>query len=239
MKKNKKKSDIDMCQLMPYIVHQLKTPLTSISGFADILQHTAENKLSGKENEYLQNIVSNSVNLLDMLNGISDFSKLESGDYPVNAHHFSLQDAIENVVHGAASMADEKKIAINITGSDVQAYADYGLLYKALNAIIDNAVKNTSPGGRITVTLDEINDFTIITVSDDGYGIDKESGKHIFDVPYQIKHHNSNRGIGLGLAIAKRSIELLGGSILIDSKQGAGTNVTLRLLHKQTSLSQS
>lgn len=232
MKKDKKEETVDIVPLMPYIVHQLKTPLTSISGFADILIEITEGKLSNKERDFLKNIAISGGILLEMLNFISEFSKLESGERTVNAHNFSLYDVAEYLVEEFSPAASEKGIVIEISGKHIQVFADFAMVQRAAKAFMDNAIKHTSSGGKIGVAVSETPDYTEITVSDNGCGMSEEFLTNIFDVSYQIKNHNSNTGIGFGLAIAKRAIELQGGNIIINSTEGKGTTATIRLPKK-------
>ena len=231
MKKDKEET-VDIVPLVPYIVHQLKTPLTAISGFSDILLHAAERKLSDKEMNYLSSIAESSVVLLNMLNSLSEFSKLESGQRVVNAHNFLINDVVESIIDEFTVAAAEKGISIETAVNSFQVFADFGMAHRALKSLLDNSIKNSSRGGTITVRVTEAEDCVNLTVIDDGNCIDKEILDNIFDVEYQIRHHTSNTGIGLGLAIAKRSIELQGGSICVNSVQGIGTNVKISLPKK-------
>lgn len=234
MKRDKEEA-VDIVPLVPYIVHQLKTPLTAISGFSDILLHATEGKLSVKERDYLNSIADSSAVLLNMLNSLSEFSKLESGQRAVNAHNFSINDVVESVIDEFSATAAEKGISIETSetsGNTFQVFADFGMVQRALKSILDNSIKNSSRGGTITVSVTEAKDCVDITVIDDGNCIDKDRLDNIFDVAYQIKHHTSNTGIGLGLAIAKRSIELQDGSINVNSVQGIGTSVKISLPKK-------
>lgn len=232
MKRDNKEETVDIVPLMPYIVHQLKTPLTSISGFADILIEITEGKLSNKERDFLKNIAISGGILLEMLNSISEFSKLESGERTVNPHNFSLYDVAESLVEEFSPAASEKGVAIEISGKHIQVFADFGMVQRAAKAFLDNAIKHTSSGGKIAVAVNESSDYDEITVSDNGCGMPEEFLNNLFDVSYQIENHTSNTGIGLGLAIAKRAIELQGGSIIINSAEGKGTTATLRLPKK-------
>lgn len=232
MKRDKKEETVDIVPLMPYIVHQLKTPLTSISGFADILIEISAGKLSNKEMDFLKNIAISSGVLLDMLNSISEFSKLESEQRTVNAHTFSLYDIAESLVEEFSPIAAEKGVVIEVSGKHIQVFADFAMVQRAAKAFMDNAIKHTRAGGKIVVAVSETPDYTEMTVSDNGCGMSEEFLTNLFDVSYQIKNHNSNTGIGFGLAIAKRSIELQGGSIIINSAEGKGTTATIRLPKK-------
>ena len=133
----------------------------------------------------------------------------------------SFDDKIEN-----------KGISLDCDIDDVEAVSDAGFLEIIFNNLISNAVKFTEGGGSIFISLKEEGAYFVATVRDSGCGMSAETGAHIFDKFYQGDTSHSQEGNGLGLALVKRVIDILGGEISVNSREGEGTTFTVKLKNK-------
>ena len=130
---------------------------------------------------------------------------------------------------GFEKLWEEKALDIETDLPDVNVTADAELLSLVWNNLISNAVKFTPEGGKITVTLTEQAKFVEVRVSDTGCGMSAETGRHIFEKFYQGDSSHATQGNGLGLALVKRVIDIVGGEICVDSTPGSGSTFTVRL----------
>ncbi len=201
------------------VSHELKTPMTTISGFIDgIIDGTIEDD----KKEYYLKIVSEEVKRLSRLvQSMLSLSKLESGDNLVKHSNFKLSDTIVNVVVSMEQTIVEKQIEIVglDTLSEAVISADYDLLYQVFYNLTDNAVKFTPQKGKIEFSLFKIQDCVEFRIKNFGTGIPSKDIPHIFERFYKIDKSRSNYkdSLGLGLYISKTIVELHGGKISADS----------------------
>ena len=213
------------------VSHELKTPMTTISGFIDgIIDGTIEEE---KQDYYLK-IVSDEVKRLSRLvESMLSLSKLESGDNSVKTTFFSLSDTVVNVVVSMEQKILEKQL--DILGLDtlsvVEVAADYDLFYQVVYNLIDNAVKFTPQNGKIEFSLIKIQNNVEFKIKNYGAGIPEKDLPHIFERFYKIDKSRSNHknSLGLGLYICKTIVELHGGIITVDSVFGEYTEFTVNL----------
>ncbi len=224
------KSKIDFVSLAS---HQLRSPLTTINWYVELLLERGGGKLTLAEKHYLDEIRKGSKKMNELVSGFSNVSRLESGNFAVEPEPVSAALLIRKIIDDNKSRIVDKKIKLSTKFLPIKKISlDPRLFRMVMGNILDNAIKHTSSGGKIAVAVNESSDYDQITVSDNGCGMSEEFLNNLFDVSYQIENHTSNTGIGLGLAIAKRAIELQGGSIIIKSTEGRGTTATLRLPKK-------
>ena len=225
------KTEIAGKSFIANISHELKTPMTTISGFIDgILDGTIDDS---RKEHYLK-IVSDEVNRLSRLvQSMLSLVKLESGDSPINPVNFRLSDIITNIV-----ISMEKKICdknINIIGLDnlTQTFitCDMDLLYQVLYNLTDNAVKFTPNDGSIEFNLHRIEDNIEFKIKNTGEGIPYKDIPHIFERFYKSDESRSAHkdSLGLGLYLCKTVVELHGGEITVDSSPGNYTEFTVLL----------
>ncbi|NNE36407.1 MAG: hypothetical protein HKN13_14315 [Rhodothermales bacterium] len=206
--------------------HELRTPITAIQGYAAILK----DELSGPHAEFADIIDSSSERLMRTLNAVLDLAKLRSGAvdlFPVVTH---LQDFCLNVMSAYGDQAVQKEIAIvqDFTDEDLYTYIDQYSLRNIISNILDNAIK-FSDGGSVTVSIARENKSAVITIADEGVGIADEFLPFVFEEFRQESETLSREqeGSGLGLAIASRMVDLVDGSIEVNSTLGVGTTIRL------------
>jgi len=209
--------------------HEIRTPLTSIIGFAEILN---EMELQGPVAECVDTIYRSSERLFTTLTSVLDLSQLEAGTLTLHPEELVVQDLVADAVSAHDRHASQQGIALEcaLPPFDVQATLDRAACMRVLSNIIGNAVKFTREGS-VDVRLDATDDAFTCTVADTGIGIAESFLPNLFD-PFKQESNGDTRryeGNGLGLAIAQDLVDLMGGTIAVDSEKGEGTTVTLVL----------
>ena len=212
--------------------HELNTPMSGIIGFSELLLSEMDNK---NHREMAKIIYKSSKRLNETLNSILDLSKIESQNLQLKHNSFDLVSMIQECKFAFAEIANKKGISFSVASTEpkILVYSDPSVLHKVLCNIIDNSIKYTEKG-EVTVHLSESDEKALISVSDTGIGIPQENLDQIFE-PFRQGSEGLNRkyeGMGLGLTITKKYVEILGGQLKIQSNTGSGTNVIIELPKK-------
>lgn len=222
-------------QFLAIMSHELRTPLTAVVGFSRLL---SQSDLDDKQVEYSDNITAASELLLDTIDDILDFSKLQSAALSIESIDFDLREVMEGLIAMHAYQAESKALDLvliidrNIPSS---LSGDPTRIKQIVNNLLSNAVKFTEEGEvvlQISLVQKKSNRlFLSIDVRDSGIGIDEKSQAGLFKPFTQADDTITRRfgGTGLGLVICKQLAELMGGSIAIDSHLGVGTCMTVKL----------
>jgi hypothetical protein len=207
--------------------HEIRTPLNSIIGFSELL---AEDRLDPeRKKEFLTIITETGNSLLAIISDIMDLSKMESGQIVIKKSKIPVNRFLSSLAKKSAFQFREKniEIKINLTGEteDCQIMADEERLSQIFNNLTNNAVKFSEKQNLIQVGVKNKNEMTEFYVKDNGIGIPKEFHEIIFDRFRQVETTKSRKygGNGLGLAISKYLVELMGGTIRLDSEPGKGS----------------
>lgn len=207
--------------------HEFKTPIASINGFASLL---LERKLSpDDQRQYLEIIRDESERLTSLAKNTILLSKLSSTHIVTDTEQYNLGEQLRQCAIIASSSWMEKEQDFNSELPDLPFVGNRELLQHLWLNLIGNAVKYTQVGGSISVTLTQEAGTAVIRVIDNGEGISEENQKHLFDPYFQGDSSRSAQGLGLGLSIAKRIVELCGGEISVQSILGEGSTFTVRL----------
>ena len=220
---------------MSHLAHELKNPLTSIIGYADLFLR--QQRLNGEETdaftnlEHIERVLRSGRHLLHLINDALEISRYEAGKMKLRPAIIDVRSVINNVLEVMEPLVGEKelKIVVNIERAPEQVFTDSLRLQQIVTNIVSNAIRYTE-SGKIEVTCEELeNEQWTIAVSDTGIGIDPEAQKHIFEPYFQvgelaIRPPNST---GLGLAIVSRLIKLLQGKIELVSQVGVGSTFTV------------
>ena len=212
-------------KFISHISHELRTPINSILGFSEILGSGFTGKLNSKQKEYIDDIKISSLKLLEMVNEILDISKIEAKSMKLNLQKFSTSVCIQEVVNLINPLLIRKNLNFKKNIGNFEITADYQKFQQILLNLLSNAVKYTPVNGKIILECTKKDDKTIITVEDNGVGIEKKDLKKIFK-KYEQADAKAN-STGLGLAIAKEFVKMHNGTITAESEIGKGSKFTV------------
>ncbi|MBN2055190.1 GAF domain-containing protein [bacterium] len=214
-------------ELVHYLVHDLRNPLTVIIGGLKILSSAIQRSLNEDNGLLLRTVTSNAAALLGMVNAILDVYKLEAGKMTTRSERVPIKGIIDNVVISHK----------NLTAPDVILHADFNpaiyingdqeILYRILSNLVSNAIKFTHQGVVEIKAYQKDRDQVMIEVNDTGPGIPAEYHQKIFDKFQQVEAHKktgSKFSTGLGLTFCRLAVELMGGRIWLDSTEGVGSS---------------
>ncbi len=211
------------------VSHEIQSPLTSIRGFAQALQN---DRLSPEERtHYLTIIETESTRLSRLADNLLKLASLEAESVKFEPKPYRLDKQLRNLILLAEPQWTSKALEMDASLEEVSVTADEDLLSQVWINLIDNSIKYTPPGGRISVQLRRRDDALEIRVADTGLGISAEDQAHIFERFYKAdkSRERAKGGSGLGLAIAQRIVEMHNGRIGVESQVGAGTSFIVTL----------
>lgn len=214
--------------------HELRTPLNGIIGFSEFLIDEKPGPLKPKQKEYLNDILNSGKHLLQLINDVLDLAKVEAGKMELMVEEFSLREAIQEVSSIVSPMVRTKKLALNvdIAADTDRVKLDQQKVKQILYNLLSNAAKFTDEGGNIGVVAKPLDArYLQIKVIDSGIGIKPEDINRLF-VEFQQLDSGADRqyqGTGLGLALTKRLVELMRGSIGVESAPGKGSTFNVKL----------
>ena len=220
-------------ELVANVSHDLRTPLASLSGYIETLLLKSADLTEEDKQAYLKIAFDNSKRLSTLVEELFELAKLDANEIQPQYELFSLAELTYDVSHKFHLRADEQQISLDIEVDETIPYvnADVGMIERVLDNLIDNSFKHTPKGGCIRLQLSSIKTNVQLAVSDTGYGIHEEEIPHIFKRFYKKgdTHADIGAGLGLGLAIAARIIELHGGRLSVDSVLHQGTTFQFSL----------
>ena len=209
--------------------HELRTPITSINGFAEMLLNDDGTLSREEKRSYLEIIASESRRLADLAGNSLLMSRLDTQKIIPDKKPFSLDEQLRRCSILLSGQWTEKELDMTMDLDEAVYVGDYDLMQHLWINLLTNAVKYTPKGGSITVTLKNEEKFIAVSVADTGKGIPPEDRERIFDKYYQTDKSHSKRGLGLGLAICKRIVQLCNGSLTVESEVGVGSTFTVKL----------
>jgi signal transduction histidine kinase len=214
------------------VSHEIKTPLSIIHGYAEALQDDILS--AGERREYTQTIVEVSQKLSALISNILKLNKLENQKIIQESQVFDLSEQLRRCALAFEELWERKNITFAADLDEIAIRHDENMLEIVWNNLLSNAIKFTSSGGHISLTLKAENSFAdgvyaAVAIQDSGCGMDEETQKRIFDKFYQGDTSHSREGNGLGLAMVKKVIEMLGGFITVKSAIGQGSTFTVYL----------
>ena len=221
--------------------HDIRTPMNAILGYTDIaMNHIGE---PDKVNDSLKKIRLSGGHLLNLINDILEMSRIEAGKMEIVSAPVNVYESSEGVITMSRSLAATKSIAFNVETVDFKnpyIYSDELHVNQVLINLISNAIKYTNPGGTVEYKVEQVGDpveGTVIyrmTVKDNGIGMSEDFQKHLFESfsREQSATVSKQEGAGLGLAIVKKIVDMIGGTITVQSKLGVGSTFTVELPFK-------
>lgn len=229
---NKMVSELDSVEILRddfvnNFSHEFKTPIVSIKGFAEELKR---NDLTEEERiKYLDIIIEESNRLAELSTNILNLSKIEKQTILTDKVKVNIGEQIRKVILVEIKKIEHKNIELNLEIDDVNAIVNEGLMEQVWINIIENAIKYSNQNGMLDISVKNNGEEIIVKIKDNGIGIEEEELEHIFNKFYKIDKSASSPGNGLGLALAKKIVDLHEGKIEVKSKINEGTEFTIEL----------
>lgn len=207
------------------VSHELKTPLTSIVGTAEIM----ENGLVRPEDvpHFAGNIYREANRLIGLVNDIIKLSRLEEGSPTARWETVDLRQVVEAIRDQLSFAAARREVTLTLRGGSVMARGIPQVVEEVLYNLCDNAIAYNRTGGSVTVTVEDTPEGGRVTVTDTGIGIPREVQDRVFERFYQVDHSHGSGGTGLGLSIVKHGAAYLGARVELESEEGKGSTFTV------------
>ena len=210
------------------VSHELRTPLTSIKGYTDLLLSGATGEPNELQAEFLGIIQGSTARLSNLINDILDISRIESGAIALRREAVDYRQVVSDTLRMVKAAADEKQVSIDASLPETlpPVRGDADKITPVLTNLVGNAIKYTPEGGWVKVSVDAAGEGGVVTtVADGGIGIAPEDQKRLFQKFFRADNTSTREagGTGLGLVIAKTIIELMGGTIWVESEPGRGS----------------
>ena len=211
-----------------HVSYELRSPLTSIIGFIQMLGEERVGPLNAKQREYLDHVTKSSDALMAIIDNILDLASIDAGAMELNREEVDIAATIDAAAKGVQDRLDEASLRLDIiVTDDIGTFmAEAKRLKQILFNLLSNAIGFSSPGQTITLAASRQDDAVIIRVSDQGRGIPSDVLDKIFDRFATHTVGSRHRGVGLGLSIVRSFVELHGGKVKIDSAPHKGTSIT-------------
>ncbi|MBQ6464508.1 MAG: HAMP domain-containing histidine kinase [Pseudobutyrivibrio sp.] len=225
-----KKTKEEMVDFTNEFAHEFKTPITAISGFSEYLLETGRDLETPERIEQLTMISEESKRLLNLSMNTLLLSKVDAMQVVDNKEEYDLAEQLRKCVIILSKALDKKNIELEMDEDlTLPYYGNEELLQQVWLNLLNNAIKFTSKNGRIEIEGYSTDEEIIVSISDNGIGMDKKTMERIFDKYYQNDSSSVAKGSGIGLAIVKRIVTLCGGNIQVSSKINEGTTFTVNL----------
>ena len=210
------------------VSHELKTPLQGIIGSAELI----ENGMVRSEDmpRFVGHIRAEAQRLVSLINDIIRLSQLDEGD-EMPHESIGLLSLSQEVAEDLGDAAKKKNVTLSVDGNEAYVFGVSRLLYEVIYNLCDNAIKYNREGGRVDISVENLNGSAKLTVADTGIGIAPKHQSRIFERFYRVdkSHSKATGGTGLGLSIVKHAVQYHGGTISLESEEGKGTQITVTL----------
>jgi PAS domain S-box-containing protein len=224
-------------QFLSRMSHELRTPLNAVLGFAQLLQMNADSPLSPSQQQQVRHIWNAGSHLLEMINDVLDVSRVEGGHLPVSEETIALPEVVDEAVALVHKRADDAGIRLQLQAATAQPQANEVIgdrlrLRQVLVNLLSNAVKYNRPGGQVRVAWAPTADgrHLAVVVEDDGLGMTPAQMTHLFEPFNRLGAERSTvEGTGLGLVLCKGLVQLMGGTLSVQSAPGEGSRFTIEL----------
>ncbi len=209
------------------VSHELKTPLTAISGYAELLEGGMVG--SEQQNHFYQEIRKNADRLLVLINDIIKLSELDRKGYEPTFEEVNLLEIAKECMDELYMNAKQREVTISLTGEACNVRGSKDLLKELIENLSQNAIRYNNPGGKVSIAISKIDGRSVLTVKDNGIGIPASEQERVFERFYRVDKSRSKAtgGTGLGLAIVKHIVEIHDAKLELDSAPGVGTTVSI------------
>jgi signal transduction histidine kinase len=211
--------------------YEFRTPLTSISGFADLLKAGIAGELNDKAKEYVDAIATSADRLSQQINTVLDFSQSEAGALPIAKVPLDIGDLLTEIANAHKVAAKQKTIELRVDAGTkpIEILGDRQRLFQAIGHIVDNAIQYGKQNGHVLIVLQPRQNYVEIIVSDDGPGISQKDQSAVFDGFGRSVSGKEDCNAGLGLPLARQLIKAHDGELVLESELGQGTTILIRL----------
>jgi len=228
-----RRTEVMRRDLIANVSHDLRTPLAALRGYLETLLLKDRSLTADERLGYLKIALKQGEQLQALITELFDLVKLEGGETKMNAEPFQMSELVQDVVQKFEVPAQNNGIALagQIAPGAPFVYGDVALIERALENLLDNAIRHTPSGGRISLTVAPKPDAVAVEIRDTGIGIPAGDIPYIFDRFYRVdkSRNQESGGAGLGLAIVKRIVDMHSGQIDVSSRPGSGTCIVIRL----------
>lgn len=216
--------------LIANVSHDLRTPIATLQGYLETILLRGQGMSARERREFVEIAFRQSERLSKLISDLFELSKLDSFEPNLHFEPFSVAELVQDIAQKFSLRASQQGVQLDtVFAFDIpMVFGDIRLVERVLENLLDNALRHTSPGGRVTLRLAAEEHGVRVSVEDTGIGIPPEELEHIFDRYYRVSTRRGD-GAGLGLAIAKRVVELHGGELRVDSQPGVGTRFIFHL----------
>lgn len=221
-------ADVLKNDFVHHVSYELRSPLTTIIGFAQLLDDPSIGPLTQKQREYTAHIAESSTALLAIIDDILDLATIDAGEMELELGEVDIRSTMNAAAEGVRDRLSERSLKLDIRAPAQIGHfvADEKRVRQILFNLMSNAIGFSPPGETVTLTAERQKDTVVFRVSDRGPGIPPEIKKRVFGLFESYHRGSTHRGAGLGLSIVRSLISLHGGSVLIDSEPGQGTVVS-------------
>lgn len=221
------KNEVLKSDFIANVSHEIKTPLAIIQNYANALK---DNSLNEKTKaEYSSILILATKRITNLVENILKLNKLENQTLIVEKKQINLGEMLRECVLSFEDEIEKKSINLDCEIDDIIILSDKSYLQLIWNNLLSNAIKFSKVGGMINVSVKSENGFAVVKIKDDGIGMNEETGRRIFDKFYQGDTSHSQEGNGLGLALVKKVIDVIGGIVSVESQVGVGSEFTVKL----------
>ncbi|MDY0235870.1 MAG: ATP-binding protein [Gudongella sp.] len=226
----KHKLDLMRREFSANVSHELKTPLTSINGYAEMIESGMAKDADIKS--FASTIRTEGSRLLNLIDSIIKLSKIEEEEFNTDFNIIDLYSIGESIVNNLSFIAEEKNIDLNINGKATYINGNKNMIEELIYNLLDNGIKYTPSGGKVDLSITNQDGWAIIKVVDTGIGIPPSEQNRIFERFYTVDKSRTkkNQSTGLGLSIVKHIVENHGGMIELRSEINTGTEITIKII---------
>ncbi len=217
-------------QFISHVSYELRTPLTNIIGFSELLDSPRTGTLNVKQKEYLSDVTLSSKQLLAIIDDILDLANIDAGALELKMAPTKIQPVVDAAVLAVKERASRArlKLAVTVAPEAQEFIADGARVRQILYNLLSNAIGFSNPGGEVALHCWSENGMINFMVEDKGVGIPKDQQRAVLERFVSRSRGSKHRGVGLGLSIVNSLVELHGGHLTLDSEPGRGTAVTVR-----------
>ena len=232
--RSKEQSDALRRNLVARVSHDLRAPLTGLRGHLERLSISLADNAQGAQARHTEAALESALALQFLIDDLFELSKLEARDKAPRPDTFSMLELVRDVVRRAQPLAEAAGVTVSVSVEATvvtDVYADPTMLSRALQNLLDNAIRACAPGGSVTIFLTEVSTGLCVAIQDSGTGISEDDLAHVFDAFFSTRADTG--GTGLGLAIVKRIIEAHDAELTVESTPGQGSTFSFIVASKE------